>query len=46
MQKYYQLYKEIKRRILSGTYKPREKLPTTPVLADREGVSVITVERA
>ena len=46
MQKYYQLYKEIKRRILSGTYKPGEKLPSKRVLADREGVSVITVERA
>lgn len=46
MQKYYQLYKEVKRRILSGAYKPGEKLPSKRVLADREGVSVITVERA
>ena len=46
MQKYYQLYRTLKARILSGTYKPGEKLPSKRVLADREGVSVITVERA
>ena len=46
MQKYYRLYRELKARILSGAYKSGEKLPSKRVLADREGVSVITVERA
>ena len=46
MQKYYLLYKELKSRILSGAYQPGGKLPSKRVLADREGVSVITVERA
>ena len=46
MQKYYTLYKELKKRILSGVYKAGEKLPSKRVLADREGVSVITVEHA
>ena len=46
MQKYYRLYRELKTRILSGAYKSGEKLPSKRVLADREGVSVITVERA
>ena len=46
MQKYYQLYRALKARILSGAYKSGEKLPSKRVLADREGVSVITVERA
>lgn len=46
MQKYYQLYKELRSRILFGVYKPGEKLPSKRVIADREGVSVITVERA
>lgn len=46
MKKYYQLYMMLKAQILSGAYKAGEKLPSKRVLADREGVSVITVERA
>ena len=42
MQKYYRLYRELKARILSGAYNSGEKLPSKRVLADREGVSVIT----
>lgn len=46
MQKYYALYREWKERILRGEYAAGEKLPSKRTLADRSGVSVITVERA
>ncbi len=44
MKKYYELYKELKQKILSGEFV--EKLPSKRVLADKHGCSLITVERA
>ena len=46
MKKYYNLYNEIKNKILSGQYKAEEKLPSKRVMADRSGYSIITVEKA
>lgn len=46
MKKYYNLYNEIKNKILSGQYKANEKLPSKRVMADRSGYSIITVEKA
>ncbi len=44
--KYYSLYTEIKGHILSGDFTAGQKLPSKRVMADRSGVSLITVERA
>ena len=44
--KYYSLYAEIKGHILSGDFTAGQKLPSKRVMADRSGVSLITVERA
>lgn len=44
--KYIQLYRILKRRILSGEFRPGEKLPSKRTLADRSGYSLITVEHA
>lgn len=44
MKKYYELYKELKDKILSGEF--AGKLPSKRVLADKSGCSLITVERA
>ena len=44
--KYLSLYRELKDKILSGQFTPNQKLPSKRVLADRYGVSVITVEKA
>lgn len=44
MKKYYQLYKELKNKILSGEY--GQKLPSKRVMADKSGCSLITVQRA
>ena len=44
--KYLSLYREFKDKILSGQYLPNQKIPSKRVLADRYGVSVITVEKA
>lgn len=46
MKKYDQLYRELKKKILSGEYVCGEKLPSKRVTADRSGCSLITVERA
>ncbi|MBR2151873.1 MAG: PLP-dependent aminotransferase family protein [Clostridia bacterium] len=46
MKKYYNLYNEIKNKILSGQYKAEEKLPSKRVMADRSGYSIITVQKA
>jgi GntR family transcriptional regulator/MocR family aminotransferase len=46
MKKYYDLYNEIKSKIISGEYAPKEKLPSKRVMADKSGYSIITVERA
>lgn len=46
MKKYYNLYLDIKNKILSGEYKADEKLPSKRVMADKSGYSIITVERA
>ena len=46
MKKYYELYKEIKSQILSGVYKFGDKLPSKRVLADQNGVSLVTVEKS
>lgn len=44
--KYYALYRRIKEKILSGEYPSGEKLPSKRVIADRAGVSLVTVETA
>jgi len=44
--KYYTLYLQTKRKILSGDFKAGEKLPSKRVMADKLGCSLITVERA
>ncbi|MBP3334196.1 MAG: PLP-dependent aminotransferase family protein [Clostridia bacterium] len=44
--KYYAVYRLVKSRILSGEYKPGEKLPSKRVMADNACVSTITVESA
>ncbi len=44
--KYWSLYRVIKNKIISGEYKPGEKLPSKRTAADLNGCSVITVEKA
>ncbi len=44
--KYLSLYRKLKEKIRSGQYTPNQKLPSKRVLADRYGLSVITVEKA
>ena len=44
--KYTALYRTVKEQILSGRYRAGEKLPSKRVMADRAGVSLITVEKA
>ena len=44
--KYYYLYKEMKKDILSGSLKKGEKLPSKRTLAEHLGISLITVENA
>lgn len=44
--KYIELYQSIKRSILSGEYKPGERLPSKRVGAQMSGYSIITVENA
>ena len=44
--RYYYLYKEIRRDILSGEFPEGEKLPSKRALAEHLGVSVLTVENA
>ncbi len=46
MKKYAELYNKIKDKIIMGEYKKGDKLPSKRVLADKEGVSVITVNAA
>ncbi len=46
MKKYYAVYKDIKKRILSSEYVAGDKLPSKRVAADKYGCSVITVESA
>ena len=46
MKKYFEIYKDIKNKILTGEYVAGEKLPSKRVTADRYGFSVITVETA
>lgn len=46
MKKYYNLYLEIKEKILSGEYAAGEKLPSKRVMSDKSGYSLITVEQA
>ena len=46
MKKYFEIYKDIKNKILMGEYASGEKLPSKRVTADRYGCSVITVETA
>ncbi len=46
MKKYFEIYKDIKNKILSGEYVDGQKLPSKRVTADRWGCSVITVETA
>ncbi len=44
--KYLGIYKSIKNKILYGEYREGDKLPSKRVTADRNGCSVITVEKA
>ncbi|MBE6619361.1 MAG: PLP-dependent aminotransferase family protein [Ruminococcaceae bacterium] len=44
--KYYTLYKTLKGKILSGEYKPDQKLPSKRTMADMTSNSVITVQGA
>lgn len=44
--KYFNLYCDIKNKIISGEFAPCEKLPSKRVMADMSGCSLITVERA
>ncbi|MBE6984597.1 MAG: PLP-dependent aminotransferase family protein [Ruminococcaceae bacterium] len=46
MKKYYELYREMKNKILSGDYRCGEKLPSKRIMADKWGCSLITVQRA
>ena len=46
MKKYYQLYIELKNKILTGDFRSGEKLPSKRVMADQCGHSLITVQRA
>lgn len=46
MKKYFEIYKDIKNKILTEEYIAGEKLPSKRVTADRHGCSVITVETA
>ncbi len=46
MKKYFEIYSDIKERILSKEYISGEKLPSKRVAADKYGCSVITVEAA
>lgn len=43
---YITVYKKIKNEIISGIYKFGEKLPSKRVCAERNGVSIVTVEHA
>lgn len=44
--KYFSLYLDVRNKILSGEFPSGEKLPSKRVMADKRGVSLITVERA
>ncbi len=46
MNRYFEIYKDIKHKILNAEYVAGEKLPSKRVTADRYGCSVITVETA
>ncbi len=46
MKKYFEIYKDIKNKILKTEYIPGEKLPSKRIAADKYGCSVITVETA
>ncbi len=46
MKRYFEIYKDIKHRILTGEYAAGEKLPSKRITADKYGCSVITVESA
>ena len=46
MKKYFEIYKDIKNKILTEEYASGEKLPSKRLTADRYGCSVITVEAA
>ena len=44
--KYYNLYKYVKNKILTGEFVAGTKLPSKRIMADKTGYSLITVERA
>ncbi len=46
MKKYFEIYKDIKRKILAAEFAAGEKLPSKRLTADKYGCSVITVETA
>ncbi len=46
MKKYFEIYKDVKNKILTSEYMAGEKLPSKRVTADKYGCSVITAETA
>ncbi len=46
MKKYFEIYRDIKHKILKKEYADGEKLPSKRITADKYGCSVITVENA
>lgn len=46
MKKYFEIYKDIKNKILKAEFTADEKLPSKRITADKYGCSVITVETA
>ncbi|MBR3715824.1 MAG: PLP-dependent aminotransferase family protein [Clostridia bacterium] len=44
--KYYSLYLDLRKKILSGEFASGEKLPSKRVMADIRGISLVTVEHA
>ncbi|NEZ40432.1 GntR family transcriptional regulator [Paenibacillus alvei] len=44
--KYLAIYQKIKQQILDGEYKINEKIPSSPILAEKFGVSSLTIKKA
>lgn len=44
--KYYNLYKDVKNKILTGEFMAGTKLPSKRIMSDKTGYSLITIERA
>lgn len=44
--KYLAIYQKIKQQILDGEYKINEKIPSSPILAEKFGVASLTIKKA